>query len=157
MENIRSVEISAKKGLNIDKLLEKILLESEILELKANPDRDARGVVLESKLDKGRGSVATVLVQKGTLKVGDNFVAGVFAGRVRAMFDERDKKIDTAGPSTPVLITGFDGLPQAGDIVVVKKSDIEARQIAIKRQQLKREQDIRADKTYNTRRYNKSD
>lgn len=140
----QSVEISAKKGINIDKLLEKILLESELLELKANPDRDAKGVVIESKLDKGRGSVATVLVQKGTLRVGDNFVAGVYAGRVRAMFDERDNKIEEAVPSTPVLITGFEGLPQAGDIVVVKKSDIEARQIANKRQQLKREQDIRA-------------
>jgi len=139
----QSVEISAKKGLNIETLLEKILLESEMLALKANPDRDARGVVLESRLDKGRGSVATVLVQKGTLKVGDNFVAGVFAGRVRAMFDERDKRLDIAGPSTPVQIIGFEGLPQAGDAVVVLKSDIEARQIALKRQQLKREQDMR--------------
>lgn len=139
----QSVEISAKKGLNIDKLLEKILLEAELLELKANPDRAAKGVVLESKLDKGRGSVATVLVQKGTLKIGDDFVAGIYSGRVRAMYDERDNRIETAGPSTPVLITGFEGLPQAGDLVVVMKSDVEARTIANKRQQLKREQDIR--------------
>ena len=139
----QSVEISAKKGMNIDTLLDKILLESEMLALKANPHRDARGVVLESRLDKGRGSVATVLVTKGTLKVGDNFVAGIFAGRVRAMFDERDKRLEEAGPSTPVQIIGFEGLPQAGDAVVVLKSDIEARQIALKRQQLKREQDMR--------------
>jgi len=139
----QSVEISAKKGLNIDKLLEKILLEAEILELKANPDRAAKGVVLESKIDKGRGSVATVLVQKGTLKIGDDFVAGIYAGRVRAMYDERENRIEIAAPSTPVLITGFEGLPQAGDIVVVMKSDVEARTIANKRQQLKREQDIR--------------
>lgn len=139
----QSVEISAKKGMNIDKLLEKILLEAELLELKANPDRPAKGVVLESRLDKGRGSVATVLVQKGTLKIGDDFVAGIYAGRVRAMYDERDNRIESAGPSTPVLITGFEGLPQAGDLVVVMKSDVEARAIANKRQQLKREQDIR--------------
>lgn len=139
----QSVEISAKKGMNIDTLLDKILLESEMLALKANPERDARGVVLESRLDKGRGSVATVLVTKGTLRVGDNFVAGVFSGRVRAMFDERDKRLEEAGPSTPVQIIGFEGLPQAGDAVVVLKSDIEARQIALKRQQLKREQDMR--------------
>lgn len=139
----QSVEISAKKGMNIDKLLEKILVEAELLELKANPERTAKGVVLESKLDKGRGSVATVLVQKGTLKVGDDFVAGIFSGRVRAMFDERDNRIEAAGPSTPVLITGFEGQPQAGDLLVVMKSDFEARQIANKRQQLKREQDIR--------------
>jgi translation initiation factor IF-2 len=139
----QSVEISAKKGQNIETLLDKILLESEMLALKANPDRAARGVVLESRLDKGRGSVATILVTKGTLKIGDNFVAGVFAGRVRAMFDERDKRLDIAGPSTPVQVIGFEGLPQAGDAVVVLKSDIEARQIALKRQQLKREQDMR--------------
>jgi len=137
------VEISAKKGQNIDVLLEKILLEAEVLELTANPDREARGVVLESKLDKGRGSVATILVQKGTLKIGDSFVAGVFAGKVRAMFDERDKKMDEAGPSTPVQVIGFEGLPQAGDTVIVMKSDIDARQIALKRQQLKREQELR--------------
>jgi translation initiation factor IF-2 len=139
----QSVEISAKKGMNIETLLDKILLESEMLALKANPDRAARGVVLESRLDKGRGSVATILVTKGTLKIGDNFVAGVYAGRVRAMFDERDKRLDIAGPSTPVQVIGFEGLPQAGDAVVVLNSDIEARQIALKRQQLKREQDMR--------------
>ena len=124
----QSVEISAKKGLNIDKLLDKILLEAELLELKANPNRLAKGVVLESKLDKGRGSVATVLVQKGTLKIGDDFVAGIYSGRVRAMYDERDNRIEIAAPSTPVLITGFEGQPQAGDLVVVMNSDVEARQ-----------------------------
>jgi translation initiation factor IF-2 len=139
----QSVEISAKKGLNIDKLLEKILLEAEILELKANPERNARGVVLESKLDKGRGSVATVLVQTGTLKIGDNFISGVFSGRVKAMFDERDKKIEIAGPSTPVQISGFEGLPQAGDTLIVLDTEAEVKQIALKRQQLKREQELR--------------
>ncbi|MDD5362549.1 MAG: translation initiation factor IF-2 [Ignavibacteria bacterium] len=137
------VEISAKKGLNIQVLLDKILLEAELLELKANPDRTARGVVLESKLDKGRGSVATILVQKGTLKIGDSFVAGVFSGKVRAMFDERDKRVETAGPSTPVQVIGFEGLPQAGDSVIVLESESEVRSIALKRQQLKREQELR--------------
>ncbi len=139
----QSVEISAKKGINIETLLEKILLEAELLELKANPDREARGVVLESKLDKGRGSVATILVQKGTLKIGDSFVAGVYSGKVRAMFDERDNRIETAGPSTPVQVIGFEGLPQAGDSVIVLKSEAEVRAIALKRQQLKREQELR--------------
>lgn len=139
----QSVEISAKKGINIETLLEKILLEAELLELKANPDREARGVVLESKLDKGRGSVATILVQKGTLKIGDSFVAGVYSGKVRAMFDERDNRIEIAGPSTPVQVIGFEGLPQAGDSVIVLKSEAEVRAIALKRQQLKREQELR--------------
>lgn len=139
----QSVEISAKKGMNIELLLEKILLEAEMLQLKANPDREARGVVLESKLDKGRGSVATILVQKGTLKIGDSFVAGVYSGKVRAMFDERDNRIEIAGPSTPVQVIGFEGLPQAGDMVIVLKSETEVRSIALKRQQLKREQELR--------------
>ncbi len=135
------VEISAKSGLNVDLLLEKILLEAEVLDLKANPDRLARGVVVESQLDKGRGITGTILVQKGTLRVGDPFVAGVYQGKVRAMFDERGNKIAEAPPSTPVLVLGFEGAPQAGDTFVVVESDRMAREIGLKRQQLKREQD----------------
>ncbi len=141
--NYQSVEISAKFGKNIDLLLEKILLQAELLELKANPDRKARGVVLEAKLDKGRGITATVLVQKGTLKIGSNFVAGLYSGKVRAMFDERDNRIETAGPSTPVMVLGFDGMPQAGDVFIELESESLVRDIALKRQQLKREQDFR--------------
>ena len=137
------VEISAKSGLNVDLLLEKIILEAELLELKANPDRLARGTVVESQMEQGRGITATVLVQKGTLKIGGSFVAGVQHGRVRAMFDERNKKIDEVGPSTPVLVLGFEGSPQAGDTFVIVDSEREAREIAIKRQQLKREQENR--------------
>ncbi len=137
------VEISAKKGTNIDLLLEKILLEAEILELKANPGRNARGTIVETKLEQGRGITATVLVQKGTLKIGEPFVAGNFHGRVRAMFDERNRKVDNAGPSTPVMVLGFEGSPQAGDSFVIVDSEREARELAIKRQQLKREQDHR--------------
>jgi translation initiation factor IF-2 len=135
------VEISAKTGLNVDTLLEKILLEAELLELKANPDRHARGAVVESELDKGRGITGTILVQKGTLRIGDPFVAGIFQGKVRAMFDERGNKVDDAGPSTPVQVLGFEGSPQAGDTFVVVESERTAREIGIKRQQLKREQD----------------
>ncbi len=141
--NYQSVEISAKFGKNIETLLEKILLQAELLELKANPDRMTRGVVLEAKLDKGRGVSATVLVQKGTLKVGSNFVAGLYSGKVRAMFDERDKRIESAGPSTPVMVLGFDGMPQAGDVFIELESESMVREIALKRQQLKREQDFR--------------
>ncbi|MBX7045504.1 MAG: translation initiation factor IF-2 [Ignavibacteria bacterium] len=139
----QSVEISAKHGKNVDQLLEKILLEAELLDLKANPDRNARGVVLEAKLDKGKGSVATVLVQKGTLKVGDIFIAGVFSGKVKAMFDEREHKLEQVGPSSPAQILGFDGVPQAGDTFIVMDSERHAKEISIKRQQLKREQDFR--------------
>jgi translation initiation factor IF-2 len=135
--------ISAKTGLNVDVLLEKILLEAEILDLKANPDRLARGTVIETQLDKGRGITSTILVQKGTLRIGDSFVAGIHHGRVRAMFDERNNKIEEAAPSTPVLVLGFEGSSQAGDIFVVLDSEREAREISIKRQQLKREQDHR--------------
>lgn len=135
------VELSAKTGKNIDLLLEKILLEAEILDLKANPDRPARGAVVEAELDKGRGVVATILVQKGTLRVGDPFVAGIYHGRVRAMFDERGNKVKEAPPSTPVQVLGFEGVPQAGDTFVVVESERDAREIALKRQQLKREQD----------------
>jgi translation initiation factor IF-2 len=137
------VEISAKAGLNIDTLLEKIVLEAELLELKANPDRLARGTVVESQLDKGKGITATVLIQKGTLKIGDPFVAGNHHGRVRAMFDERSKKVKEAPPSTPVLVLGFEGAPQAGDTFIITESEREAREVAIKRMQLKREQDYR--------------
>ncbi len=139
----QSVEISAKFGKNIDQLLEKIIVEAELLELKANPDRNARGVVLEAKLDKGKGPIATVLVQKGTLRVGDTFISGMFSGKVKAMFDERDNKVEEALPSAPVVVLGFDGVPQAGDTFVVLDSERDAKGISLKRQQLKREQDVR--------------
>jgi translation initiation factor IF-2 len=135
------VELSAKSGKNVDILLEKILLEAEILDLKANSDRNARGIIIESELDKGRGVTSTVLVQKGTLKVGDPFIAGIYQGRVRAMFDERNRKVIQAGPATPVLVLGLEGAPQAGDLFIVVDSEREAREISLKRQQLKREQD----------------
>lgn len=137
------VQVSAKAGINMDLLLEKIILEADLLELKANPDRAAKGAVIESQLDKGKGITATVLVQKGTLKIGDPFVAGNVHGRVRAMFDERSKKVLEAGPSTPVLVLGFESPPQAGDTFVIVESERDAREIALKRSQLKREQDHR--------------
>lgn len=137
----QSVEISAKHGTNIEQLMEKILLEAEILDLKANPERLARGVVVESELDKGRGITGTILVQKGTLRIGDPFIAGIYQGKVRAMFDERGNKVAEAPPATPVLVLGFEGPPQAGDSFVVVESERVARDIGIKRQQLKREQD----------------
>jgi translation initiation factor IF-2 len=139
----QSVEISAKFGKNIDLLLEKILLEADLLELKANPNRNARGVVLESRLDKGRGIMATVLVQKGMLKIGDCFLSGIYWGRVKAMFDERENRIEVAKPATPVQLLGFNGMPQAGDAFVVMDTENDVKNIAIKRQQLKREQDFR--------------
>lgn len=139
----QSVEISAKAGTNVDKLLEKILVEAEILDLKANPDRNARGAIVEAKLDKGKGITATVLVQKGTLHTGDSFVAGNYNGRVKAMYDERGHKVAKALPATPVQVLGFDGMPQAGDVLVSMDSEREAKEIALKRQQLKREQDFR--------------
>lgn len=135
------VEISAKTGVNIDQLLETILLEAEMLDLKANPNRKARGVVIESELDKGRGITGTILVQKGTLEIGDPFVAGIYQGKVRAMFDERGRKVKESPPSTPVLVLGFEGSPQAGDSYVVVESERVAREIGLKRQRLKREQD----------------
>jgi translation initiation factor IF-2 len=135
------VELSAKSGKNVDALLERILLEAEILDLKANPNRLARGVIVEAQLDKGRGVTGTTLVQKGTLKIGDPFVAGIYQGKVRAMFDERGNKVIEALPSTPVLVLGFEGAPQAGDTFVVVESERQAREVGIKRQQLKREQD----------------
>lgn len=139
----QSVEISAKMGMNIDQLLEKILLEAELLELKTNPKKTARGVVLEAKLDKGRGPIATVLVQKGILRVGDSFIAGVYSGKVKAMFDEREHKIEEAASSSPVVVLGFDGVPQAGDTFVVLDSERDVKNLSLKRQQLKREQDFR--------------
>ncbi|MFN4903295.1 MAG: translation initiation factor IF-2 [Ignavibacteria bacterium] len=136
-------EISAKKGINIEGLMEKILLEAELLNLKANPDRIARGTIIESHLDKGKGVLASVMVQKGTLKIGDAFVAGIYSGRVRAMYDERGHRVESAGPSVPVQVSGFDGAPQAGDLFAVLEQEAEARAIAIKRQQLKREQQFK--------------
>ncbi len=139
-------EISAKKGLNIDSLLEKVLLEAEILNLKANPDKRAVGSVIESTLDKGRGITTTIMVQSGTLRVGDPILAGTHSGKVKAMFDERGKKMALAGPSTPVVLLGFDGAPQAGDKFIVAKSEQEAKEISNKRSQLQREQGIRTQK-----------
>lgn len=137
------VEVSAKKGLKVDVLLEKILLEAEVLDLKANPNRTARGAVVEAQIDKGKGILATVLVQKGTLRIGDPFVGGIYSGKVKAMFDERGRRTEVAGPSTPVQLLGFDGIPQAGDQFIAVEADRIAREISIKRQQLKREQDFR--------------
>jgi translation initiation factor IF-2 len=139
-------EISAKKGLNIDALLEKVLLEAEILDLKANPNKRAVGSVIEATLDKGRGITTTVMVQAGTLKIGDPILAGVHNGKVKAMFDERGKKMTIAGPSAPVVILGFDGAPQAGDKFIVCKTEQESKEIANKRAQLQREQGIRTHK-----------
>ena len=142
----QSQEISAKKGLNIDLLLEKILLEAEILDLKANPNREAAGTVIEASLDKGRGYVATVLVQNGTLAMGDIVVSGQHFGRVKAMFNERNKRVDDAPPSTPVLLLGLNGAPQAGEKFRVYEDESEAKETATKRAQILREQGIRTKK-----------
>lgn len=142
----QSQEISAKEGLNVTELLEKVLLEAELLELKANPDKKAHGAVVESELDKGRGYVSTILVQAGTLKIGDIVLAGTHHGRVKAMYNERGKAVEEAGPSTPVLILGLDGAPQAGDKFNVMDNDREAREISNKREQLQREQEVRTQK-----------
>jgi len=142
----QSQEISAKNGVNIDKLLEKVLLESELLDLKANPVRLASGTVIESSLDKGRGYLATILVQNGTLRGGDIVVAGNMHGRVKAMFNERNIRITEAGPATPVLMLGLDGAPQAGDTFNVVRDESEAKSITSKRQQLLREQGLRTQK-----------
>lgn len=139
-------EIAAKKGQNIEELLEKVLLEAELLELKANPHRKATGSIIESSLDKGRGYVATVLVQSGTLKVGDVMLAGQYFGHVKAMFNERGEKLTKAGPSEPALILGLNGAPQAGDKFNVMSNEKEARQLANKREQLQREQGLRTQK-----------
>jgi translation initiation factor IF-2 len=142
----QSQEISAKKGLNVDQLLEKILLEAELLELKANPDREANGSIIEASLDKGRGYVATLLVQNGTLNAGDIVVSGQHFGRVKAMFNERNKKLEEAGPSSPALILGLNGAPQAGEKFKVYEDEGEAKEIAYKRAQILREQGIRTKK-----------
>jgi translation initiation factor IF-2 len=139
-------EISAKKGLNIDALLEKVLLESDMLDLKANPAKRAVGTVIESALDKGRGYVTTLLVEAGTLRVGDAILAGHNSGRVKAMFNERGQKVNEAGPATPVSLLGFEGAPNAGDKFNVMEDEREARNIALKRQQLQREQSLRTKK-----------
>lgn len=140
---VQSVEISAKTGKNVDNLLDRILLEAEMLDLKANPNKMARGAVIEANMDRGLGPVSTIIIQQGTLKLGQPFVAGVNAGRVRAMFDERGNKIKSAEPTIPVRVIGFDGLPEAGDILITMDTDSKARTIANERKQLKREQEIR--------------
>ena len=142
----QSQDISAKAGIGIEELLEKVLLEAEMLDLKANPDKRATGSIIESTLDKGRGYVATVLVQNGTLKMGDIVLAGTHYGRVKAMFNERNQRIKEAGPAEPVLILGLNGAPQAGDAFHVFESEQEAREIANKREQLQREQGLRTQK-----------
>lgn len=139
-------EIAAKKGLNINELLEKVLLEAELLELKANPHKKAVGSIIESSLDKGRGYVATVLVQSGTMHVGDVILAGQYFGHVKAMFNERGEKLQSAGPSEPALILGLNGAPQAGDKFNIMSNEKEARQLANKREQLQREQGLRTQK-----------
>lgn len=142
----QSQELSAKQGLNVDLLLEKILLEAELLELKANPGREANGTIIEATLDKGRGYVATILVQNGTLEAGDIVVAGQHFGRVKAMMNERNKRVDEAGPSTPVQILGLNGAPQAGETFRVYEDEAEAKEIANRRAQILREQGMRAKK-----------
>jgi translation initiation factor IF-2 len=142
----QSQEISAKKGLNIDLLLEKILLEAELLELKANPDRDASGSVIEASLDKGRGYQSTILVQNGTLEQGDMIVCGQHYGKIKAMFNERGQRVDKAGPSAPVQVLGLNGAPQAGEKFKVFEDENEAKNVANHRAQILREQGIRARK-----------
>ncbi len=137
--NTLAAPISAKKGTGVDTLLEQVLLQAEILDLKANPDGKVQGTVLEASLDPGKGPLATILVQKGTLRVGDNFICGKFSGRVRALYDERGKTVKEAGPSIPVQILGFEGVPAAGDTFAVVTDAVEAREIAQKRQRLERE------------------
>lgn len=136
------VEVSAKKKINLDSLLEMILLQAEVLELKANPNKQARGTIVEAKLDKGRGPVATILIQNGTLKVGDAFVTGTYFGRVRALVDDLGKKVESAGPSTPVEVIGLEGVPQAGDTFVVVDDEKVAKEIAVTRQQRQRSAEL---------------
>ncbi len=145
--SIQSQDISAKTGQGIPELLEKVLLEAEILELKANPNKNAVGAVVEAQLDKGRGYVTTILVQAGTLKIGDYLLAGKHSGKVKAMFDDKGNNLKVVGPSTPVSILGLDGAPQAGDKFNVFDDEREAKQIATKRSQLQREQSVRTQKT----------
>jgi translation initiation factor IF-2 len=143
---IQSQDISAKTGMGVKELLEKVLLEAELLDLKANPDRNAMGTVIEASLDKGRGYVTTILVENGTLRVGDYVLAGMFSGKVKAMLDERGHRIKEAGPSTPLTLLGLDGAPQAGDRFIVMNDEREAKQMAAKRLQLQREQSVRSQK-----------
>lgn len=142
----QSQDISAKKGLGVNELMEKVLLEAEMLDLKANPSRKATGSIIESSLDKGRGYIATVLVQNGTLRMGDTILAGTHYGKIKAMFNERNQRITEAGPATPVLILGLNGAPTAGDTFNVMDTDQEAREIANKREQLQRELGLRTKK-----------
>ncbi|NOZ35262.1 MAG: translation initiation factor IF-2 [Chlorobi bacterium] len=142
----QSVDISAKKGENIDALLEEVILAAEMLELKANPNRPAKGTVIEAELDKGRGYLSTILVATGTLKVGDIILAGAYSGKVKAMFDERNNRIKIAGPSAPVQILGLDGAPHAGEHFYVMKNEKEARDIADKNKRIQREQTLRTHK-----------
>jgi translation initiation factor IF-2 len=140
---VQAEYVSAKTGMGVPELLEKVLIESELLELQANPDRLAVGSVIESRLDKGRGVVATILIENGTLEVGDAFVAGTHSGRIRAMFNERDERVEEAGPSRPVQILGFSGAPEVGDRFVALEDEREARDIAQRRSQIQREQTMR--------------
>jgi translation initiation factor IF-2 len=142
----QSQELSAKKGLNIDLLLEKILLEAELLDLKANPNKEATGTIIEASLDKGRGYVATVLVQSGSLQLGDLMVSGQYYGRIKAMFNERNQRVEKAPPSTPVQILGLNGAPQAGEKFKVFEDEAEAKEVATNRAQILREQGLRARK-----------
>ncbi len=142
----QSQDIAAKHGTNVPELLEKVLLEADLLELKANPDKRAKGTIIEASLDKGRGFVANVLIQEGSVSVGDNVLAGTTYGRVKAMFNERNQPVQKAGPSTPVLLLGLNGAPQAGDMFNVTPSDKEAKDVASRRLQLQREQGLRTQK-----------
>ena len=139
-------EISAKKGIGVDELMDKVLLEADLLELKANPNRKATGTVIESSLDKGRGFVSTVLVSNGTLKTGDIVIAGTAWGKVKALFNERNQRIEKAGPADPCIVLGLNGAPTAGDTFHVLETEQEAREIANKREQLQREQGLRTQK-----------
>ena len=141
--DVQSAEVSAETGEGIEDLLDKVILQSEIMELQANPNREASGVIIESRLEKGRGNVITVLVQNGTLETGDPFLAGMHSGSVRAMFDERDNRIESVGPSQPALVLGCDGSPEVGDQFVVMDSEGEAREVAQERQRIHREQELR--------------
>ena len=143
---IQSQEISAKTGMNVKELLDKVILEAEMLDLKANPDKNGSGTVVEASLDKGRGFMCTALIQSGTLKVGDYVLAGQHSGKVKAMLDERGNRIKVAGPSTPVSLLGLDGAPTSGDRFIVMDDEREAKQIAAKRLQLQREQSVRSQK-----------